>query len=212
MFTHDNNTMRKKLYLSQSSAGFTLLEVVISLTLVVTVFVIVVSAVVSAFRDNRAQQSTLAATDHAQQIVRSTVSLIRQAESSPTGAYPIIAATNSSLTFYTANGNAVQQARLFLNGTWLQLGRIQPVGSPATYPANQEVVTTVLTGVQNGAQALFQYYDKNYTGSQAALNPIVPANIRLVRLTVIYDDNPAAPPAASTIELQAQLRNLKDNY
>lgn len=196
--------------LSGSGAGFSLLEVMISVSLVVTIFVILVSAIVSALRDNRAAQSALVAVDNAQRIVRSTVSLIRQAESSPTGAYPIIAATDSSLTFYTANGDAVQQARLFLSGTSLQLGRIQPVGN--AYPADQETVSTLLTGVQNGSQPLFQYFDKNYTGAQAAMNPITLNAIRLVRMTVIYDDNLNEPPAASTIELQAQLRNLKDNY
>ncbi len=195
-------------------AGFTLLEIIISVTLMVTIFVTVVSAIASALRDNRARQSYINAVDHAQQIVRSTVSLIRQTESSPTGAYPIIAATATSLTFYTAmpSGAGVQQARIFLAGGSLQLGRIQPVGNPATYPANQEVVSALLTGVQNGGQALFQYYDKNYTGSEAVMNPITVSNIRLVKMTVIFDDNPATPPGASTIELKAQLRNLKDNY
>lgn len=190
----------------QSGAGFTLLEVLISVTLVVSIFIVVVSAVVNALRENRARQSMLAATDRAQQIVRSTVSLIRQAEPSPTGAYPIVAASDSSLNFYTAAsaGSAVQLARLFLNGSSLQLGLIQPVGS-------QEVVSTVLTGVQNGAQPLLQYFDKNYTGSQTAMNPITLTSIRLVKMTVIFDDNPLAPPGPSTIELQAQLRNLKDN-
>lgn len=197
----------------QSGAGFTLLEVLISVTLVVSIFIVVVSAVVNALRENRARQSTLAATDHAQRIVRSVVSLIRQAEPSPTGAYPIVAAADSSLNFYTAasSGSAVQLARLFRNGSSLQLGLIQPVGSPPSYPSGQEVVATVLTGVQNGAQPLFQYFDKNYTGSQVAMNPITLSSIRLVKMTVVFDDNPLAPPGPSTIELQAQLRNLKDN-
>lgn len=193
--------------------GYSLLEVMISVVLVVTIFVIIVSALVRALRDNRAQQSALAAVDNAHQIVRSTVSLIRQTASSPTGAYPIIAATNTSLTFYTANGNVVQQARLFLDGTSLKLGRIQPDGN-GLYTTLPETVTTLLTGVYNGSQPLFQYFDKNYTGTNTAANPMTTIainSIRLVRMTVIFDDNLAAPPAASTIELQAQLRNLKDN-
>ncbi len=203
---HNHNT--------QQRPGYTLLELLVSITLMVMIFVIVVGAVVSALRDNKARQSTVTATDHANQIVRSVVSLIRQAADSPTGAYPIIAATNTSLTFYTtiSSGTTIEQARLFLNGSTLQLGTIQPSGNPVTYPAGTEVVTTLLTGVQNGSQPLFQYYDANYTGTQTAMNPITLTTVRLVKMTVIFDDNPNTPPAASTIELQAQLRNLKDNY
>lgn len=193
--------------------GFSLLEVMISVSLVVTIFVIIVSALVSALRDNRAIQSALAAVDDAQRIVRSTVSLVRQAQFSPTGAYPIAAAAGTSLTFYTANGNVIQQARLFLDGTSLKLGRIQPDGN-GLYTTLPETVTTLLTGVYNGSQPLFQYFDKNYTGTNTAANPmttIAISSIRLVRMTVIFDDNLSAPPAPSTIELQAQLRNLKDN-
>lgn len=200
--------------------AFSLLEVVISLLLVVSVFVIVMNAVVSAFRDNRAQQSAMAATDAAQQVVRSTVSMIRQAVSSPTGAYPIVAATNTSLTFYTANGDTVELVRIFLSGTELRIGRTQ-LGSAPNYLPGTEVVTTLLANVRNGAQPVFQYYNTvltavaantNYNGTQVAMNPIVINTIRLVRVTIIFDDKPTEPPAAATIELQAQLRNLKDNY
>lgn len=193
--------------------GYTLLELIISISLILVIFIIVLNTVVNAFRDNRAQQSTLAATDRAQQIVRSTVSLIRQAETSPTGAYPLVAASANSINFYTAvpGSTNVQLVRIFVTGGNLQIGKIQPVGSPATYPAGQEVVTTILKGVANGSQPLFQYYDKNYTGTQSAMNPIVVNAIRIAKMTVIFDDNPSLAPGPSTIELAAQLRNLKDN-
>lgn len=193
--------------------GFSLLELIISVTIMVTIFVTLGGAVANALKENKARQSTVEAIDRANQIIRSTASLIRQAQPSPTGAFPIVSASSTSLTFYTASsGETIQQARLFLSGTTLQLGRIQPVGNPATYPSDQEVVTTVLTNVRNGSVPLFEYYDVNYTGTQAAMNPINLSAIRVVKLGVIYDDNPNVPPSATTIELRAQLRNLKDNY
>jgi type II secretory pathway pseudopilin PulG len=194
--------------------GFSLLEVMISVSLVVSIFVILVGALVSAWRDNHAQQSALTAVDNAQRIVRSTVSLIRQAQTSPTGAYPIVAATSTSLNFYTANGSVIQQARLYLDGTSLKLGRTQPDAN-GLYATQPETITTLLTGVRNGSQPVFQYFDEDYAGTNTSTNPmttITPNDIRMVRMTVIFDDNLSAPPSASTIELQAQLRNLKDNY
>lgn len=214
-----NHSVPRRFTLQRSNGmrhrpGFTFLEIIISLTLMVSIFVITVTAVANALKENRARQTTIEATNRANQIVRSTASLIRQAATSPTGAYPIIAATSTSLTFYTtaADGTTIEQARLFLNGTRLQLGTIQPVGSPVTYPAGNEKISTLITGVQNGATALFQYYDKNYTGTQAAMSPITINSIRVVKVTVIFDTNSTAAPGPSTIELQAQLRNLKDNY
>lgn len=197
---------------SPAHPGFSLLEIVLSLTIIIGVFTIVMSAVVGAVRDNRARQQELASTDKAQQIVRSTVSLIRQTQSNVTGAAPIISATSSGLTFYTSVNGAIVQQRIFLTGTTLQLGQILPVGNPPTYPAAQEKVTVLLTNLRNGSQPLFQYYDKSYTGTQAAMNPITPDAIRVVKMTVVVDDDPSKAPAPYTIELQAHLRNLKDNY
>lgn len=199
---------------ARQHAGFTMLEILVSVTLMVSIFIIVVSGVANALKENRDRQMTISATDHANTIVRSLVSLLRQAEPSATGAYPIAAASSTSLTFYTATkgSTAIQQARIFLDGTSLKLGQTPPTGSPPSYPAAQEVVTTVLTDVHNGSTPLFQYYDGNYTGTQSAMNPISLNTIRIVKLSVLYDQDPAAPPNASTIELLATLRNLKDNY
>lgn len=177
----------------------------------VSVFIVVISAVSSAFRENRARQSAIAATDAAHQVVRSTVSMIRQATPSATGSYPIQSATSTELVFYApvAGTTTIQRARLFISNGKLQLGTTQP-GSPATY-SGTESVTTLLSGVVNGATPLFQYYDASYTGTGAAMNPVTLSAIRLIKMTIIFDDNPNAPPLPSTIELLAQLRNLKDN-
>lgn len=194
--------------------GYTLLELLVSMSIVVSVFLIVISVLISVFKENRFRNTQLEATNVAMNVVRYTTGLVRQAQASANGAYPLIAATNSSLTFYSpiGGGTAIQQVRLFLNGTNLQQGVIQPVGNPATYPAGSEVVTTLLPNVRNGSQAVFTYYDGAFTGTQAPMAPISVPNIRLVKMHIVYDVDPAATPAATTIDLMAELRNLKDNY
>lgn len=195
--------------------GYTLLELVISMTVMVVIFTVVSIAVINVLRENRARNAQIDATNQAMNIVRSLTSIIRETQYSPTGAYPIVAANDTSITFFAplGGGSTIQHIRLFKNGTTLQQGVIQPVGSPVTYPTNQEVVSTLMTGVRNsGSQPLFQYYNKNYTGSQAAMSPVSIVDIRLIKISVIYDKDPAQSPAANTIELQAQLRNVKDNF
>lgn len=195
-------------------SGFTLLEVIITISISTIILLVVINILAVFLRDNRIRRAQLDVTDRANQIVRYMTGLVRETQSSPTGAYPIINATNTSLSFYSTvgSGATIQQVRIFLTGTTLQQGIIQPTGTPATYPPGNEVVTTLLTGVRNGGQALFSYYDSAYTGSQAALNPITVSSIRLIKATVIYDQNTQELPPATTIQLQAQLRNLKDNY
>lgn len=144
-----------------------------------------------------------------------TVKTIRDAQPTANGGYPIVTAGTQTLTFY-ANVDAdadIEEVRFFLNGTLLQRGVIQPVGLPATYPAGNEVVTTITTNVQNGAAPVFEYFDKNYLGSGAPLaQPVTLADLRLVRLTLVVDATPTQPPPASTLTTYVQLRNLKDNY
>lgn len=184
------------------------------MTVVVIFFLVLANTVASVIKDQRLRQNQIDANNRALNIVRYAMSLIRQTQPSANGAYPIVNATNTSLTFYTTmnGGPAIQRVRLFLNGTSIQQGVIQPTGNPVTYPAGNEVVTTILQNVQNGGQPLFRYYDSSYTGSQSAMNPITATNIRVVQMNILYDTNTAQPPGATTISLSAQLRNLKDNY
>lgn len=194
--------------------GFTLIELVISISISVAILILLSQVTLDAFRVFRNGQGNTQAADKANRVVAAMVRQLRQSQPSPTGAYPIVAATGTSLTVFSSIGapGVIEQVRYFLNGTNLQRGVIEPVGTPATYPAGNEVVTTVLDNVRNGAQAVFQYFTGSYTGSQAAMNPIVINSIRYAQATIIYDQNLAEAPSAITITLGITFRNVKDNY
>ncbi|MBI3115571.1 MAG: hypothetical protein HYZ09_03745 [Candidatus Kerfeldbacteria bacterium] len=143
------------------------------------------------------------------------IRIIRDAAPSNTGAFPILTADAQTLTLF-ANIDAdadVERVRFFLNGTLLQRGVIQPVGDPAVYLTANEVVSTVTTNVRNGAAPVFEYFEETYLGSGSPLTqPVDENDVRLVRMTLTVDVDPASEPVASTLSTLTQLRNLKENY
>lgn len=191
--------------------AFTLLELLISMTILVTMVTLVVGLLSNVLRNNRISNSRNQGIDRLRLVMTNVSLAIRQTRATPAGAYPIIAAENNSLTIYSSTDSTgeLQRIRYFLDGSTLKRGLIRPVGG--TY-ATAEVITILATGVQNGGQPLFQYYDKNYTGTGAAMNPIAINSIRYLTITVVFDDNPNELPGPVTLRFSAQLRNLKDNY
>lgn len=202
----------------KSRPGLTLLELLLSMTIMVTVFLLVTSVLVNTLSLNRIFAAKDSAADAARRTVTFMTRVIRQAQPSPTGAYPILsgaaAPTATSLTIYSVTDAAgqVQQVRFFLSGTDLRMGVINPVGSPAAYPAANEAVTTLVKNVRNGSLAVFEYFGSAFTGTQSPMNPITLSAIRYVRITLVYDEDPSNTPAAQTIQFSTELRNLKDNY
>lgn len=194
--------------------GLTLLELVIAVGISALIFVLLSQVTIDSLRIFRSSNANTVAAEQANRIVMSIVRTIRQSQPSPTGAYPIVAATATSITVFSSINapGVIQQVRFFLNGTNLQMGVIEPVGSPATYPVGNENVSTVLKNVRNGGQAVFQYYSGSYTGTQAAMNPIVLNTIRYAQATILYDEDLANPPSMITISPAFSFRNLKDNY
>ncbi len=198
----------------RTARGFTLIELIITATIFAMVAVLLgtlTSAGLRTWNQNRAQAD---AQENARTALAQVSKLIREATSADNGSYAIAAASNQSLTFFGDwdNNGSHDQIHLFLQGTQLKLGVIAPTGAPATYPAGNEVVRVLTNNVQNGATAVFSYYDENFTGSQAAL--IAPVNIpaiRIVHLKLIIDADTAQAPSALTLETSVSFRNLKDN-
>jgi len=140
---------------------------------------------------------------------------IRSASQSSTGSYPIALASSSALTFYSDvdEDGTRERLRYFISTSTLWRGYLRATGSPATYDSSLEVVTAIVRNVVSSTTApLFQYYDKNFTGTSTALvQPVDPLIIRLIKITIIADANPSKPPPAHTGTTQVVIRNLKDN-
>lgn len=199
---------------SSFPAGFTLLEVVITagiLALISTLVGVLASAGLRTWSFN---QDQVEAQEKARTALTRITRLIREAKPADNGSYTIAAATAQSLTFFADadNDGDSEQLRIFLQGTDLMIGTIEPSGSPVTYPAGSEVVRKLIGDVRNGSDPIFAYHDENFTGSQAALAmPVTIQNIRLVHVALTIDADTTKPPTAITLETNMAFRNLKSN-
>ncbi len=204
--------MQKKLKNKKNLiSGFTLIETLFG----VAIFVLIVGVLTLFSKNVWVYNSFISIgfvnTDNGRQMLKTIVSEIRTASSANTGAYAISQATSSSFTFYSDinNDNLKEKVRYFLSGNLLQKGFIQPTGSPLAYNSANEKISTLASNVTS---ITFNYYDKNYDGTTAALSsPINIPNIRLVKITVTISQNSNNSPAPMTFSTQVSIRNLKDN-
>lgn len=207
------NHQNKRLLL-KSGAGFTLLEVIITAGILALVATLLGVFTASGLREWDRSRAQVEAQESARAALARMTKIIREAQASNNGSYPIASATTQSLTIY-ANVDADtdrEQVRFFLQGAELKIGVIQPTGSPATYPAGNESVQVLVGNIRNGVSSIFDYYDKNYTGSEGALIPPVNLqDVRLVKINLTVDYNPDESPTPIELQTSVSFRNLKDN-
>ena len=195
--------------------GFTIIELLIS------IFIISLFAVTATvferdiFSLNFSLQNNLNAQLDARHIVKNMVAELRATEPSSLGAYPIVLASTTAITFYTdINGDSIKERiRYFLSGTSLKRGVLAPTGNPLTYvDANEKLTTVVSNAVSSSTVPIFQYYSSSYAGTSTPLvQPVNISSVRLVKITVIIEKDPNKSPVPIVVTSQVSLRNLKDN-
>lgn len=195
-------------------AGFTLIELIITASILGLIGTLLGVFASSGFRSWDQNRDQVAAQENARAALARMTKIIREATASENGGYAIATAAAQTLTFYANVDSDTnrEQVRFFLQATDLKIGITQPTGQPATYPAGNEVASVLVSGVRNGANPIFLYYDTNYTGSQAALGqPVNLPDVRLVHISLSIDADPTKPPTAIDLQTSASFRNLKNN-
>ncbi|MFH1036753.1 MAG: prepilin-type N-terminal cleavage/methylation domain-containing protein [Patescibacteria group bacterium] len=136
-------------------------------------------------------------------------------------------ASNGSVTF-TANANSyvsrqcpasnpnhAMKAQFELSwaeeivgqGNELKRGVVEPVGSPASYPLDQEVISLITPYVRNNPP-IFKYYDSE--GIEITQLPDRLEDTKLMKIYLVVNIDPNRPPNEFQLESFAQLRNLKE--
>lgn len=195
-------------------SGFTLLELIISMG----IFTLVLLAIGSFSRNiiyyNGVFTGGLTSYDQANKILQPISSEIRSASPSSLGSYAIEKTGTTEFIFFSDidNNGLKERIRYYLSGLNLIRGVIIPSGSPLQYSSSNETTSTIVKGIRNGSSSIFTYYNSNYNGSTAPLTqPVSVLSVRLVKITLIIDDDPNRPPAPITVTTQVNMRNLKDN-
>jgi type II secretory pathway pseudopilin PulG len=196
--------------------GFTLLETLLSVGLVVILFNVITLFSKDVFSLNATLSGSLSAQENARVVLRQIVKELRTASISNTGSYPIIETLPTRVRFFSdLEGDGVKeevQYYIASDGKTLKKAVLKPTGAPLAYNENASTTSTVISNVVNGT-SIFSYFDKNYTGTSAALSqPVDIAAVRLVKIDVTLDNDPNRSPVPIVVSSQVSLRNLKDNY
>lgn len=206
-----------KLIISKRNSGYTLVEFLVAMA----IFVVVFGAVANFSKDTivytSSLQNSLSAETDLRSLLRQFAAEIRTASIGNTGAATIVEALPTRIKFYSDyNGDGIkEQIQYYLSsdGKTLYKNVLAPRGSPLQYyPSDASTTSTIIHNITNGATNIFDYYNGTYDGTTAALSQPVDTNaVRLVKITVIIDNNPNTSPTPITGTTQVSLRNLKDN-
>jgi type II secretory pathway pseudopilin PulG len=192
------------------SRGFTLMETVVVVSLMVVVGGALSSMIQYFYRTNAYVLQESTATQNARQGLTASMQNLREASYGDDGSFPIATAATSTITFYANvnGGTGVQMVRYYILGTTLYRGVTISTGNPPSYGGQPEVTTTIATYVRNTvAMPVFQYYDDTNTLLVAPVNLSLVSSITT---TLLIDVDPNRSPNVYTLLGSATLRNLRD--
>lgn len=190
------------------------MEILIAMGISAGVLLVIVQFQIDIFNLNELLQVGLKNQNDARKIIKPMANEVRSASQSSIGAFPLETVATSTFTFFTDldNDGLKERVRYHLDGTTFKKGVIKPSGSPLVYDTDDEEIIRVVEDVL--PQTIFTYYDENYDGTASSsplVQPVTPANVRLVKVEISIDTDPNKPPEPIRVETQMSLRNLKDN-
>ncbi|MBY0110883.1 type II secretion system GspH family protein [Patescibacteria group bacterium] len=188
--------------------GFTLTETLVVIAIVSTAGLALTTALVDFYRQNAYLFESTSALENSRRALSTSVENLREATYGEDGAYPLIAAATSSVTFHADidADNSVERVRFFIsNGTFYRT-TTNPGGNPPSYTGQTAATSTVIAYVRNATSTpFFRYFDA--TGAELA-TPIDIGSVTQVLVRVDIDLNPNRAPEIFTLSGRATLRNV----
>ena len=194
-------------------SGYSLIEVLIATSLLLIIMFGMYQFQKSVFSINLSLSESLTSQREARSLMQRISGELRSASPSSTGSYPLEQVGTTSIIFFTNIDNDAlkERMRYFVSGTTLKRGITKPSGNPLAYNLGSEIVTDQVHNVL-ATSSIFFYYDTNYAGTSSPMaQPVNIAGVRLIKIQIQMDANPAKPPEALSFTTQIMMRNLKDN-
>lgn len=197
----------------KENLGFTLVEI-----LVVASIAVIMAVALTSFQRNLVIWNTffansLTGQDEVRRAFKTMTAELRSMAPASTGAYPLVVAATSSVTFYADvdNDGLYERIRYYTSGTTLKRGSIKPTGNPLGY-TGAETTSELIHSLANGTSSIFSYYNSSYEGTTAPLAaPVDISAVRLVKIDAAVDVDSRRAPVPLLFTTQVSLRNLKDN-
>lgn len=194
--------------------GYTIVELLIAVGILGIIMIPIANLTADYYRTNELIKFQAFMQTEGRNATKQIVDDLRKTNQASNGAYAIDSVSGSSIAFYS-NIDAdsyFEKVRYFISGTDLKKGVIKPTGNPLVYNPANEIISTLSKNVANGGTALFQYYDGTYNGSGSPLaSPVDVTKIRMVKISLVLDNNLLKGPTSFRTEASVSLRNLKDN-
>jgi len=196
----------KAVYKRINARGFTIVELLVTITIFLTIGIIGGNFIVTGFRATTFAGEQEEATTNARRAMEIMTRHLRGTNNSEQGDYPLNAITGNNLVFfsdieYDGKAEMVQYVRV---GNSLKMVTTPP-GPTNDY--NMPSATTTLADYVNnpGLESIFTYYDNNRNITADV------DEIRLIKILLKINVTPERAPSDFVVETDVHLRNLKDN-
>lgn len=210
--------LNPKFYILNSRKGFTLIEIIVGMGIAAIIFFMIgvlgnQFSTIAMFVSQKLQNE-----QSAKSAIQTMVREIRSAGPSSVGGFAIESASPSSFVFFSdIDGDGLlERIRYFLATSTaatstIQKGITKPAGNPLAYTTSTEIVRPVLTDSVS-TSTIFSYFDANYTGTEDPLSsPINSLKIRIVKIEMLIDADPATKPEADYFTNTVDIRILRSN-
>lgn len=209
--------MKRSIYQHKhSQSGFTLVEVLIALVLVIFILGAMLALQDMIFNQQQTTINSYVTIDTANRTVERMAREIRNSRIADNGAYTLEILDDQNLAFYgDADGDSsIERIRYFLDGAVLKKGVIEPTSHPVTYPLANEVVTEVAEGIVNGTEPIFYYYNGEWPKDETN-NPLPitsrQIHTRLIGIRLVVNTDELNLHTNYEIASYTHVRTLKDN-
>ncbi|RJR31036.1 prepilin-type N-terminal cleavage/methylation domain-containing protein [Candidatus Parcubacteria bacterium] len=199
-----------------NNRGYTLAEVIVAISIFSVAITVVSSYIIMGYKTNRFAEEQNDAIEHARNGIETMVKEIREAGTGKNGDYPIVQALDQSFSFYSDIDldEETEKVRYYLDDTNLKKSITEPSGFPAEYLTENETVNILSRYVRNDTLPIFYYYNKDWpndTVNNPLSTPASPNDVKIIRLNLEININPAIAPEPFILQSYTQVRNLKEN-
>jgi prepilin-type N-terminal cleavage/methylation domain-containing protein len=198
------------IFYSRKARGMTLLEMVVTVSIVSIIMIAISDSVRFFYRANTSSIEQSYQIASARRGTEFLVRDLREASHGDDGSYPLALIGSTTISFFsdTDKDVLVERIRYELTGTVLTRAVLEASGAPSAYTGveNVSIVSEYVRNFEEGA-AIFQYFD-------AGGNEITDYNevdeVRSVTVNLVVNIQPIRAPEEFTLRSSATLRNLRN--
>ena len=185
--------------------GFTLMETLVAMAIFLIVILLAGDFIITGFRATTFGSEQETAIQNARRGMEIMTKEIRGANNSERGDYPLSNIEEDDFVYYSDidDDGQMERVRYFVDDTLLKKVTTPP--GPANDYDMPSATTTIANFMNNQAEAIFTYYDNNYTETSDL------DSIRLINIKLKINVTPERAPNDYYVETDVHLRNLKDN-